>query len=217
MRVTNKDLEKITELANRTLGSAGPVTESDLRIAILHVRWLATMDKDRAESWGRFYGRRFSRIGVKFPAVGKDLRSVTSPKNVKLAQSSPNVGRPSGRPSYCERPLQCECARCPLRWGRFWDCTGRPVSGSWGVSVVVDGVEVRAARRKDGKPLRGSFYAGGYAFSSGVAGWFKVPKGWSAETYIDQLWPVPVKSEVSSTFSKVVGEAVGVKPPKNSH
>lgn len=187
MRVSNKELERITELSNRTLGDGKTVFESDLKTAVLHVRWMASIDRERAESWGRFYGRLFKKIGVSFPAVGKDRRSVSSPVNALKA------GRPSGRPSYCAHVMCSECARCPARWGRYWDCTGRPVSGSWGISEVIDGVEVRACRRKDGKPLRGSFFAGGYAFSSALGGWYNVPKGWRGADYVSQMWPVAVK------------------------
>lgn len=188
MRVSNADLEKITELANRTLGDGKAVIESDLRIAVLHVRWLSTIEPDRAESWARAYTRSFKKIGISFPAVGKDFRAVTS------ALNSGNAGRPSARPDYCTRPLSVECGRCPLRWGRWWDCTGRPVSGSWGVSVVVDGVEVRAKKPADGERLRGSYFAGGYCCASGVDGWFYKPKGISLADYLERMKPLKIST-----------------------
>ena len=169
MRVSNKDLEKITELSDRTIGDGKSILESDLRIAVLHVRWLASLQPDRAESWGRFYSRLFKKIGIDFPAVGKDLRAITSVQTVKAAQASPNVGRPSNRPSYCTQPLAVECGRCAARWGRWWDCTGRPVSGSWGVSVVnpLNGDEVRTAKPADGKRVRGCYFSGGVVYKDG--------------------------------------------------
>lgn len=191
MRLSNKDLKTIGELANRALGGSGVLTETDLRFAILHCRWLATIDNDRAESWGRLYRGKFKKVGIAFPPVGSDVRAVTSGQNAAKAKIAGTIGRPSKRPLYCARPLVVECARCPLRMGRYWDCTGRPVNGSFGSSVVVDGVEVRAARRKDGKRLRGSFFAGGYV-CWGAVGWFKKPKGYSAEEYIDCLAPLDV-------------------------
>jgi len=175
MRVSNKDLEAINELANNTLGGNRSVVPADLRIAVLHVRWLSKTHEDRAESWFRFYRGRFKKIGIEFPAMGKDFRAVTSVETVKTAQSSPNVGRPSARPDYCTHPEAKECGRCPSRWGRWWDCTGRPVSGSWGVSYVVDGKEVRAGKPADGKPIRGCYFQGGFLWKDGKA--VKVPRG----------------------------------------
>lgn len=164
MRISHKTLHEVETLSNRAL-SGSALTVEDLKTAVLHVRWLSFIGEgDRAESWHKFYSTRFHKNGLKMPAAGSDIRSVTSAANV--AKSS---GRPSTRPDYCTHNECNTCGSCPLSFGRWWDCTGRPVSGSWGVSVVnpANGEEVRTGKPADGKRVRGCYFSGGVVYKDG--------------------------------------------------
>jgi hypothetical protein len=204
MVVSQKVLNDITKLTDRVLSSSDPLTSDDLKTALLHVRWLKSMGEiERAESWHKFYKGRFSKGGIEMPFLGADLRAVTSVETVKIAQASPNVGRPSTRPAYCTHPEVTECGRCPASWGRWWDCTGRPVGGSWGVSVVnpVNGEEVRIAKPADGKRVRGCYFQGGTVYAKGKA--VKVARGVSVGETV----------KVLSTSSEVVGSGKARSKP----
>jgi len=94
MKYSAETIEKINELAARTLGhGTGVLVASDLETARLHVSYLRdTMAStpDRAESWEGRYTMLFRKLGISFrlPRVTSDRRSITSADN----------GRRGGRP-----------------------------------------------------------------------------------------------------------------------
>lgn len=182
MRVTKKQLEEIDKVSAKALGH-GKLEASDVKLAILHVRWLKMLGEgERAAYWHGFYVGRFKKLGIAMPAIGKDFRAMTSPVSARKAG-----GRPSTRPAYCTHQECRECSLCPARWGRWWDCTGLPVSGSWGVSVVnpANGEEVRTAKPKNGEQVKGCYFMGGECFHKGKK--YLVPRGVSLEHYLARI------------------------------
>lgn len=181
MRASNKQIELINDVSDRALnGKLGP---DDIKMAVLHVRWLRAMGEgERAAHWHGFYVGRFRRIGVAMPDIGKDMRSITSAVSIRKAG-----GRPSGRPAYCTHQKCYKCASCPARWGKWWDCTGRPVSGSYGVSVVnpATGEEVRCQKPSNGLQVKGCYFMGGEVFHKGKK--YLVPRGVSVAHYLARI------------------------------
>lgn len=177
MVVSQMMINKITDLSNKLLASGKTVSPDDLKTAVVHVRWLCELgENERAKSWHAFYKGRFKKIGVEMPEMGCDLRALTSATNAREG----GAGRPSTRPGYCTHAEVNTCQRCPARWGRWWDCTGRPVSGSWGVSVVDSGSgkEVRHQKPAPGSKIRGCYFGGGAVYMDGKK--TVVPRGVSA-------------------------------------
>lgn len=177
MVVSQMMLNKITDLSNSLLASGKSLSPNDLKTAVVHVRWLCEIgENERAKSWHAFYKGRFKKIGCEMPEIGCDLRSLTSAENARQF----GTGRPSTRPAYCTHLEVNKCSLCPARWGRWWDCTGRPVSGSWGVSVVnpANGEEVRCQKPEAGKRVRGCYFGGGAVFKDGKK--TVVPRGTSS-------------------------------------
>lgn len=128
MRITDIQRKKVISLRDRVNESGvQSLKRSDFKTAVVHVHWLFEMgERYSARGWWSQYKKYFwEKLGLPFPELGADLRSLSSGQNGKKG------GRPSLRPSYCSRLEKKGCRLCSLATEGF-DCSGQKIGRTWG-------------------------------------------------------------------------------------